>query len=280
MKPVTAPSRARDHLWVLFLVAACALAEVWGSWVSIGATTGFPKLGPVPTDWTLAVVVEAYWGYALYAWLGTSAGPRSRRFAMWSAGAVFVLSLVGQAASHLTAGSHQPPPPPVVVFVTALPVIVLALIAVLVDLRRLDRAEAAEVAQESALRAELDAERAARIAAEAEPQALRAELETARTEAAEATAKAETLTRKLATTSGRKSTRNSRPKKAADSPGTGVPKDVDARAEALAILSAEPGISGAKLGKRVGMSERWGQLLKIELATAPQDTVDGNEEAQ
>jgi hypothetical protein len=41
---------------------------------------------------------------------------------------------------------------------------------------------------------------------------------------------------------------------------------VDARAEALLILANEPGISGAQLGERCGKSERWGQLLKKQLA--------------
>ena len=37
---------------------------------------------------------------------------------------------------------------------------------------------------------------------------------------------------------------------------------------ALAILAAEPAISGADLGLRVGKSKRWGQLFKNGLATA------------
>ncbi len=51
---------------------------------------------------------------------------------------------------------------------------------------------------------------------------------------------------------------------------TQVPADVSARAEALAIYTAEPGISGAKLGERVDRTARWGQLRKAEFdATAP-----------
>jgi hypothetical protein len=42
-----------------------------------------------------------------------------------------------------------------------------------------------------------------------------------------------------------------------------------AQAEALSILANEPGISGAKLGPRVGKSERWGQLFMQRLATRP-----------
>jgi len=44
------------------------------------------------------------------------------------------------------------------------------------------------------------------------------------------------------------------------------PTPKEARAEADAILAAEPGITGAELGKRVGMGERWGQLRKQEHA--------------
>ena len=51
-------------------------------------------------------------------------------------------------------------------------------------------------------------------------------------------------------------------------PATQVPNDVDAQAEALAILANEPDIKGAKLGPRVGKSERWGQLFLKGLTTA------------
>ena len=41
---------------------------------------------------------------------------------------------------------------------------------------------------------------------------------------------------------------------------------------ALLILKNEPDISGAQLGARVGRSERWGQLLKSELAADPEES--------
>jgi hypothetical protein len=271
------PVSRRDHLWVLAIVAAFALYDVWGSWTEIGNKSGFAH----GTGWTLTVIVEVYWGYALYAWLAAAPGPRSRRFAMWSAAAVFVLSLIGQGVSHLAA--HRMPPSMVVVFVSVLPVIVLALLAILVHLRHLDRAEAAEVVEAAAR----IAGRAAMEAAEADERAaLRAELEslredvraaeTARNEAAQeaanATAKAETLARKLASIPGPGRTRSGRAKNPATggrkSAGTQVPGDVDAQAEALAIIAREPEISGARLGARVGKSERWGQLLKSGLAAA------------
>ena len=152
------PVSRRDHLWVLAIVAAFALYDVWGAWTNLGNKSGFPH----GTGWTLTVIVEAYWGYALFAWLAAAPGRRSRRFAMLSAAGVFVLSVIGQGASHLAA--HSQPPPAVVVFVATLPVTVLALLAVLVHLRHVDRAEAEQVA-EAAVQA---AEQAAMERAEAD----------------------------------------------------------------------------------------------------------------
>ena len=208
--PAAPEPRWRDHLWVLFLIAACVLAEVWASWVGIGAISGFPVIkGKIPTDWVLAVAMEAYWGYALYAWLVASPGPKSRAMAMWSCAVVFALSLAGQVLYHeLTVPPGTTPGRRVVIgFVTSLPVIVLALIAVLIHMRHADREDAAEAAQReaeaealaaleraeadenAALRAELDAaredlaaERAARTKAQREA-GLRAEFEAQRNDA-------------------------------------------------------------------------------------------------
>ena len=285
------PVSRRDYLWVPAIVAVFAFYDVWGAWTELGNKSGFAH----GTGWTLTVIVELYWGYAGFAWLAGAPGLRSRRFAMFSAFGVFGLSLIGQGASYLAVG--RTPPVPVVVFVRLLPVTVLALLVLLVHLRHLDRADADAAAEETA-RVTAAAERAAVVTDEraalhaqldemrdemsAAAEASRAELEAAITarneaqqEAEDATAKAGRLTRKLATSSGSIKARNGRTRqpanggrKAAD---TQVPKDVDARAEALALLSEDPAISGAKLGAAVGKSERWGQLLKSELATVPAD---------
>lgn len=290
-----------DHLWVLFVIAACALVELVASWVTIGAVSGFPRIGgKLPTDWTLAVATEAYWGYALYSWLAGAPGHRSRRFAMWSAAGVFVLSLAGQGSAHLVRPGTVPSPV-LVVFITSLPVITLALIAILVHLRQLDREDAEREAKRAAAadrqaaieRAEADERTALRAAladAEAVVEPLRSELEAARGELARMTAKTEMLERKLDVVSRRGKSRNARAKNGAGSPRskgtrsheTEVPNDVDARAEAMAILDTEPGISGAELGERVGKSKRWGQLLKSSLASAsaPTDIVDGGDSRQ
>ena len=275
-----APPRKDRLLWAVAVIAVFALYDIWGAWAQVGDKSGFAH----GTGWTLTVIVEVYGVCALCAWL-SPAGPRSRQFAMWSALVMFVLSLIGQASSRLTARS-QVPPAAVVVFVSALPAIVLALIAVLVHLRHLDRtetaaaeqaaraaeqarAEAAAAADErTALRAELEAARAA-----LEP--LQADLETARNELARVTAKADQFARKLAAASGAKRTAKSPANKAASSPrnkvpgsppGTEVPVDVDTQAEALLILAAEPGISGSDLGLRLGKTKRYGQILKNKLA--------------
>ncbi len=292
MPPVPAhakPAR-RDLLWVLILIAACGLLEVWASWLQIGSVSGFPKLGAMTTGWILPVTTEAYWTAALYAWLVDPAGPKSKKFAMGSGGAVFLLSLAGQESDHLLAAAGRTVPPVWVVGgVTALPLIAVALVAVLMHLRQADReaaaraqAKAAEGAaqlaaeavaddERTALRADLDA-----LAAEVEP--LREALAAAQEETAKTLAKNEILTRRLAAAAPRKRTpQKPASKPAADpataprsdpaeDPATGVPNDVDAQAEALSILAAEPDISGAKLAERVGMSERWGQTLKKNLA--------------
>jgi hypothetical protein len=273
----TSPAHAKpkDHLWVLGIIAGFAMYDVWNAWTMLGNKSGFAH----GTGWTLTIIADAYWGYALWAWF-KAPGRKSRRFAMWTAAAIFVMSAVSQAASHLAA--DRMPPSAVVVFVSILPVTVVAMIAVLVHLRQLDRAEAtqAEEAARKAERARTEAaaagdERTALRAqledARAAVEPLRADLETARNELGRVTAKAGELERKL--DAQRK--RNSPAKKRATSPrsrsagsrATEVPDDVDARAEALAILAAEPGISGADLGLRVGKSKRWGQLFKTGLAT-------------
>jgi hypothetical protein len=91
----------------------------------------------------------------------------------------------------------------------------------------------------------------------------------AETRAAEADAQAATLTRKLAATAGAKRTRKKAGAAGPAAAETTVPNDVDAQAEALAILAREPDISGAKLGPRVRKSERWGQLFLKQLAARP-----------
>lgn len=144
----------RNHRWLLFAIAIPAAVEVWACWVGLGSLCGFPMLGRFSTDWTLAVGMEAYGGYALYVWLGGAPGPRSRSFAQWSALGAFALSLVGQVAYHLMLAKHITRPPSiVVVFVACLPVVVLALAAILTHLMHADTKTREQVAREAAERA-------------------------------------------------------------------------------------------------------------------------------
>ena len=171
--------RHRDRfLWAAALIAACVMLEVWASWLQVGSVSGFPKFGAMTTGWILPVSTEAYWSCALFAWLAGAPGSASRRYAMWSAAGMFALSLGGQESAHLLAADHRAAPPGAVVgFVGALPLVSLALVAVLVHLRHADRAKALAVARAAAEAAR----QAALERAEADERtALRAELETAR----------------------------------------------------------------------------------------------------
>lgn len=260
------PVPKRDHLWVLVVIAACCLLKVWPSWIGIGAEAGFPVIGGpngMPTDWTLAVVIEAYWGYAIYAALAAPAGRRSRRYAAWSAAGVFVLSLAGQSAAEVVT------PVAVEVFANALPVTVLALIAVLVHLRQKDREEAAEAGERTVVQAEMDALRE-------RTETLAGDLKTERSARTDAERRAETAERKLAArkpnrTRTRKPNSGSRTKANSgdEAPAnSALPKDFNARTKALELWLANPDISGRELGEECGRGERWGQLRKNEFATA------------
>lgn len=278
----------RDHLWVAVIIAACVLLEVWASWLGIGAVSGFPKLGNMTTGWILPVATEAYWSYALWAWLGGAPGSRSRKFAMWTAAGMFVLSLLGQESGHLLAASREAVPPVyVVAFVTALPLVSLALVAILVHLRQADREDTvraaratAETARKAALeRAETDERASLRAQLQAAQDALavrentaRAAIEAAqaaRTDAEERAARAEEkaarLTRKLDAPAGPKHARTTAP---ADALAGRTQLDIAraARDKAERILAEEPDISGAELADRCGMKERWGQTVKKQFA--------------
>jgi hypothetical protein len=259
----------KDHLWVLVIIAACCLLEVWVSWVTIGSMSGFPRvLGRIPTDWVLAVTSEAYWGYALYAWLAASPGPKSRRFAMWSAGGVFAGSLVGQGASHLVSRGTVAPPA-LVVFVTDLPVLVLALIAILIHLRHLDRAdaevaegraraEAAEAQREAAEASELAAVRAELEAARAALEPVQAELGTAQRDLSEALTRADELAQKLAA-------RTAQGKRSRSAQGASITTEFRALDEMEKDPSLRAPGMGAELGRRLGMSPQSGRRLHAKL---------------
>lgn len=292
----TAPAHARparrDHLWVLAVIAGFALFDVWESWTQVGNKSGFAH----GTGWTLTVIVEVFAAYCLYAWFGAP-GVRSRRFAMWSAIVALTLSLIGQGASVLAVNAV--PPIEVMVFVRDLPVLVLAMIAVLIHLRRLDRADAEESVR---AHAEAQQEAQAEAAAADDRAALRAQLETARAEteaarlaaseaerretesahaAAQAAEKAEKMAAQIAAEKAKRTRAkdpNPRGRKVPNvAPDTTVPEDFDARTEALGVYLDNPKISGKDLGAAVGRGERWGQLRKAEFATAGASKGPGTE---
>jgi len=132
------------------------------------------------------------------------------------------------------------------------------------------KAEAA--ALESAARAERDA----RLGAEAERDAMREERDAARLASADAAAREATLAEEVerlkADAAAPQQTRRRAdaappPVSPAASPGA---DDIDAQAEALTILAAEPGISGSELGRRLGFKPSYGRTLKRKLTvTAP-----------
>lgn len=205
------PSVRRDYLLpALALIVACGLLEVWASWLTIGSVSGFPKLGRMTTGWILPVTTEAYWTVALFAWLVSPAGPRSRRFAMRTAIGMFVLSLTGQEAGHLIAVTLQRAPLPVVGLVTALPLISVGLGAILIHLRQADKEERAEADEQTALRAELEAARNARDEADNAREIAGQEAAVFRAQMEAMAARVETLTRKLAEVSGEKRRQNPR----------------------------------------------------------------------
>jgi hypothetical protein len=297
--PGEPPGHRSDHIWVLFLIAACALAEVFGSWLGIASVSGFPHYGPVTTGWVLFVTTEGFWGYALWSWLAGAPGPRSRRFAMTSAIVMFALSFIGQEAAHLVAGRAAPWY--VVVIVTPLPLIAVGLIAFLIHLRQADREEAmaawrkkkaaeeaarierAEADERARLRRELEALREEFTAeSEARDRALAeamAALEDARSETASATARADRLERKLAGPAGRSKTAAGR-RGTAPRTGPGAePKDDLLEARARRLLAADPDMSGTALAGELNVSPGYGRKLRRRLAgTGPFEAVPDRRE--
>lgn len=262
-QPAHAKPAYRDHLWVLAVIAGFALFDVWESWTEVGNKSGFAH----GTGWTLTIIVEAFAGYSLYAWF-SAPGQRSRRFAMWSAITVLALSLIGQGSSTLAA--HAMPPVWLAVFVKDLPVVVLALIAVLVHIRRLDREEAA-----AASTAQLAAEQAAAASADDDDDraALQAGLEAAvsaradaEQRAEEALRRADELAAKLAKVSASRSRTQQRE--------NGQDEDITTEFRALDELQKDPTLRGprmgAELGRRIGVSSATGRRLHAKLTARGQ----------
>ena len=263
----------RDHLWVLVIIAGFALFDVWEAWSEVGNKSGFAH----GTGWTLTVIVEAFAGYCLFAWFDAP-GARSRRFAMWSAITALTLSMIGQGASVLAA--HTMPPLWLMVFVRILPVIVLALIAVLVHLRRLDR-EDGERGQAALERAEADE----RAALRAEVVRLRGDLETAAAglesahgETSAALARAVKAEQKIAGATARKSAPKPRVRAKENAQRGAQDEDLSLEMRALNELLADPALRqprmGGELARRLQVSPATGRRLHGKLTA--QDLPDGS----
>jgi hypothetical protein len=253
----------RSQPWLLFIIAIPAAVEVWACWVGLGSLCGFPKLGRLSTNWTLAIGMEAYGAYALRVWLGNAPGQRSRTFAQWSALGAFMLSLIGQIAYHLMlANGMRRAPDAVIVFVACLLVVVLAFAAILTHLMHADERAAINAGEERSMQTRLAAERDARLQAEADR-------DTARAEAADTAARAEAALRQPA---GRHKDDAAARRKIATATRKSAAKDPEAQAaeivthaEAELILTAEPDISGSELGRRLGTTPGYGRTLKRKL---------------
>jgi hypothetical protein len=150
-QPGTVRDQARTvRSWPLLLLAFPAAAEVWSGWVGIAQETGFGRVSLLPGIWsplhldttiTLPIGVEAYAAYALRAWLASEPwiGPRTRRFAKWSAICSFLLGMGGQVAYHLLVQAGESRAPwGITTVVSCLPVLVLAMGTALAHMLRGD----------------------------------------------------------------------------------------------------------------------------------------------
>ena len=131
--------------WPLALIAPAAAVAIWSGWVGLGELCGFgpvhvlPGIAPrfvINTAICLPVGMEAYAGFALGVWLRDSGVPdRAKDFARWSAFGALALGVLGQVAFHVLSSLHvEHAPIWVVVFVSCIPVGVLALAVALAHL--------------------------------------------------------------------------------------------------------------------------------------------------
>lgn len=127
------------------MIGPGAAVAVWSGWVGLGQLTGFGVVQLLPGVWdelrintavVLPLSVEAYGGYALRCWLGTTGlSAKTRRFARRSAITSLIIGAGAQAAYHLmTAAGIQAAPWPVTVLVACIPVLVLGLASALARL--------------------------------------------------------------------------------------------------------------------------------------------------
>jgi hypothetical protein len=146
-----------------------------------------------------------------------------------------------------------------------------ALVTIVLEARRRSEEQAAATARAVAKREAAEAQRHAEEVALRERQVLREsefeKLEAELAAAQEAARVARSEARSAVRSSRTKKGRTARPAAARTARAAG--DDWDAGLEAMKILAEEPGLSGAKLGLRVGRSKRWGQEFKRGLVSVP-----------
>ena len=231
--------------WPLVLIAAPAAVAVWSGWVGLGTMAGFGVVHPLPgilsgfrlnTAITLPVGVETYGAYALGAWLAPGTPQTARMFARRSALGALALGMAGQVIFHLLAAAGAARAPwPVVVLVSCMPVVTLGFGAALTHLLRAPVADVVTLP-----------------AAVGEPAPV-----------AVAVAPASTG---HAATGSRKESRG-RPARNAVAGRPRKRSAADLEADALSALADDPQISGAELGRQLGVSPRTGQRIRDRLAT-------------
>lgn len=157
--------------FLLYAIALPAGVAIWTGWVGLGALCGFGLIEPFPgivpwhlnTAITLPVGIEAYAWYSISVWLDPAEPDGARNFARRSAAGALIIGLLGQVSYHLLA-SHGATRAPdvVVVLVSAMPVAVVFMAAVLTHLTRTAAtvADGTPVAEMAARVADLDTQTA------------------------------------------------------------------------------------------------------------------------
>lgn len=261
-----------------FILAITVLefARHCGRWVRAGAyilTGGAMFLSASATGAVVLHAAPAHWSL-LFGFLLDGAAILSIYFIFDGPTAAQAVAEVARREAELTAqaGAHR----------RALDDAQRAHRAALADARSAHEQETAELLArldaERAAREEAQAESALHASAEAERDLARAEMDgaraglqaaqDARAEAEARAARLEADNARLARKAGAQNGGSRARKPAAERAPGAVPKDVDARAEALSVYLADPTISGAQLGPAVGMSKRWGQDRMKEFKTS------------
>ncbi|MFI5269468.1 MAG: hypothetical protein ACHQ7M_18990 [Chloroflexota bacterium] len=255
-------SKKAPRRWPLILIAAPAAVAVWSGWVGLGGMCGFGVIHPLPgitlfgldhfqlnTAITLPVGVESYGAYAMGVWLFPGLPVPVRNFARRSAIGSLLLGMLGQVAYHLLNAAHiKTAPWFIIMLVSALPVITLGFGAGLTHLlTRHNDVEEDEDDQDDQDTPDEPQRPLEALSASGRPSM-----------STYSTATAEPL-------SGPQTERLSTPETAISN-GHGSHAAPRSRSwsrdrRAKTIVAKNPEISGAELGRRLGVTERHGQRI-------------------